>query len=123
VQEHAPGAGQILGHDRIEKAAGDPTLHDDPAESTRRGERGVVVQRIPIAGDLREQVDVALEDRATAPRRVAGPHRSHRGWGVDHAGSADTVRALRAMSPESLVMPRTVGVRHFRRPSPNWART
>jgi hypothetical protein len=44
LQEDAPGAGQILGDDRVQKSARHPALHDDAAEAARSGDRLVVVE-------------------------------------------------------------------------------
>src|SRR6478672_1603397 len=64
VQEHGAGAGQLLGHDGVEDGAGDASLDDDLAEPGRARGLLVVVQRVVVAADLGEQLDVARCDRA-----------------------------------------------------------
>ena len=72
-----PGPGQVLGDDRVEQAGGHSTLDDDAAEPGAGGRLGVVVQRIAVAGDLGEQLD------------VLGPHDAGAaGGGPDRAASS-----------------------------------
>jgi hypothetical protein len=79
VQEHGAGAGKVLGDDRVQDRAGDPTLDDDLAEA--RGSRGrlVVVERVAVSADVREAPDVLRFDPPaslcplTHPRRTPRP--------------------------------------------------
>ena len=77
LEEDAAGSGQLLRHECVEEAGGDATLHDDSAEPRPGGELGVVVDRVAVAGDLREELDVARRDGTGAGRRgpdVQGCH-------------------------------------------------
>ena len=69
-----PGPGEVLGHDRVEQAGGDAALDDDAAEPRPAATALVVVQRVPVAGDLGEQLDVAPGDGAGPPGGVADVH-------------------------------------------------
>ena len=55
-----PGPGSCSATERVEQARGHAALDDDRAEPARRGELGVVVDRVAVAGDLGEERDVAL---------------------------------------------------------------
>ena len=61
-----PGPGQVLGDDRVEQARRHAALDDDPAEARARGRLLVVVERVAVAGQLGEQLDVAVRDGAAA---------------------------------------------------------
>jgi len=50
-------------NERVQQAGGEPALHDEPAELRARGERGIEMQRVAVAGDLRELVDVLGRER------------------------------------------------------------
>ena len=72
VQEDAAGAGEVLGHDGVQQAGRDAALHDDPAEAAERGGGiRVVVQRVAVAGQLREELDVLGTHAARAAGLVA----------------------------------------------------
>jgi hypothetical protein len=59
VQEHASGAGQVLGDDGVQEPRGDTSLNDEAAEPARGCPRLVVVERVAVAGELGEELDVA----------------------------------------------------------------
>jgi hypothetical protein len=64
LEEDAPGPRKLLRDQRVEQPGGDAALHDDPAEAGPSGEGVVVVEGVPVAGQLREQLDVAVPDGA-----------------------------------------------------------
>src|SRR6185436_7899633 len=63
--------GQVLRHDRVKEAGCDSALDDDPAEARAGGRLFVVVERVPVARQLGEELDVALADRPRARRLLA----------------------------------------------------
>jgi hypothetical protein len=71
VQEDAPRARQILGHDRVQETGGDAALHDQTAETAPGGGRLVVVERVAVARELGEELDVAARDLPRARGGVA----------------------------------------------------
>ena len=92
LEEHAAGAGEVLGDDGVQQAGGDAALHDDPAEAGRRGELRVVVERVAIAGHLGEQLDVTRRHRA-GPAGGGADAQCGRGWrGAGHGHSAAPIR-------------------------------
>src|SRR6476659_1197944 len=74
VQEHTAGPGQVLGYHRVEQAAGNPALHDDPPEARPAGQQRVVVRGVAVAGELGEQLDVAGRYLPSPARCVAYLH-------------------------------------------------
>jgi hypothetical protein len=62
VQEHAPGARQVLGEDRDSSPDVIPRWTVMPPKRLLRRSR-IVVQRVPITRDLGEQLDVPRVDR------------------------------------------------------------
>ena len=71
VQEDRAGAGEVLGDDGVQQAGGDAALDDDPAEARSRGDGLVVVERVAVAGQLGEELDVPRRDAARAAGGVA----------------------------------------------------
>jgi hypothetical protein len=108
-QEDAPGAGQILGDNRVQKSARHAALHDDPAEAARSGDRLVVVERVPVARDLGEELDAACGDHARPARRVADA-RHQKISGHQGARVVAKIASARAAAPRrnsSIRPPRT----------------
>ena len=69
VKEDAARPGQLLRDDRVQQAARDTSLDDDPAEADPRlAPTHVVVQRVAVTGHLGEDLDVVLRD---LPRTTA----------------------------------------------------
>jgi hypothetical protein len=69
MEEDAAGSGQILGDDGVQETSRDAALDDDPAEPRARRRVVVVVKRVAVAGELRDELDVAYRD-APRPRRL-----------------------------------------------------
>ena len=63
MEEDAAGAGQLLGHDRVQQPGGDTALDDDPAEARVRGGPLVVVEGVAVARELAEELDVLRANR------------------------------------------------------------
>ncbi len=89
LKKHRPRPRQAMSHDRVEDRAGHAPLDDDLTERRRPGDGLVVVDRVVIATDLREQLDVLRlhEPRElgslTDLRRTTGPRigpLAVRGW-------------------------------------------
>src|SRR5439155_1821042 len=57
----------VPGHDRVQYRARHPALHHDAAEAGGARDRLVVVERIAIAADLGEELDVARRDEPGPP--------------------------------------------------------
>jgi DNA-3-methyladenine glycosylase I len=72
VQEHAARPGQVLGDDGVQQPRRHEALDDQPAAAARAGARLVVVQRVAIAGQLGEELDVAYEHGPRPPRPLPG---------------------------------------------------
>ena len=71
VQEHASRPGQVLGHDRVQQSRGHAALDDQPAEARPGSCLLVVVERIPVTGQLGEELDVPFRHPAAAAGDVA----------------------------------------------------
>ena len=67
MEEHAPGPGEVLGDDGVEEPGSDPALDDDAAEAGGAGGLLVVVERVAVAGQLREELDVLAAHAPRAP--------------------------------------------------------
>ena len=72
VEEDAARPGQVLGDDGVQQPGRHAALHDDAAEAERAAGVLVVVQRVAVAGQLGEQLDVARR-RSAALRRAVSP--------------------------------------------------
>src|SRR5262249_44015206 len=76
-----PWPRQVLPDDGVQQSAGDAALHDHSAEPAPRPPRPralVVVERVPIAGQLGEELDVARRKSPGTRRLVADVHLSSR---------------------------------------------
>jgi PhnB protein len=62
VQEDAARSRQVLGDDGVEQPRRDAALDDDPAEARRGSRLSVVVERVAVAGQLGEELDVTSAD-------------------------------------------------------------
>ena len=74
VQEHAARTRKILGDERVEEPRGHAALHDDPSEAAPKRSFFVVVERVVVARQLGEQLDVAPRDPSGPSRRLANLH-------------------------------------------------
>ena len=74
VQEDAPRPREVLGDHRVEQAGGDAALDDQAAEARARRGLLVVVQRVAVAGQRGEQLDVARLHEPAAAGGVADFH-------------------------------------------------
>jgi hypothetical protein len=72
MQEDAAGTWEVLGDDRVQQPGGDAALHDQTAEARAAGAIGVVVQRVAVARELGEELDVPLGHPAGAASDVTG---------------------------------------------------
>jgi hypothetical protein len=68
LEEDAARTGELFGHHRVQQRRRDTALDDETTERCPGGETFVVVDRVAVAGDLGEQLDVASAD-LTRPAR------------------------------------------------------
>ena len=87
MEEDASRPREVLGDDGVQEPRRDATLHDEPAEAASGRGLLVVVERVSVAGQLAEELDVPLEDDAGSARDVAN---------LRHAGENRTRPAARA---------------------------
>ena len=96
VEEHRARAGQDLGDEGVEQGGRQAAVDDQPAGPRRAGERRVEVERVAVAADPGEGLDVVRGDRprptspacptaggcqSTRRSRPAGQIRSNRSTG------------------------------------------
>src|SRR5262245_2061274 len=74
VKEDRAGAGELLGDDRVEESGGHASLYDHAAEPGRGRDLLVVVQRVAVARELGEQLDVPHRDGTGPAGGIADTH-------------------------------------------------
>jgi len=105
IQEHRPRAGQDLGHEGVEQGGREPAVDDQPAGPRRTRERRVEMERVAVAADPGEGLDVVRADRPDP-----GRPRARRGRIPVHAPARDRpgqIRSNRSTGRTKTVAPPT----------------
>ena len=76
AQEHRAGPGEVHRHERVEEPGREPALDDEPSEAGARREVGVEVQRVVVAGERGEGLDVVLRQGQRSTCGLADVRRS-----------------------------------------------
>jgi len=71
AEEHGPGAGKVHGDKGVQEARGESALHDEAAEACPFGERLIEVQRVVVASEPGERLDVLAGERQRTPGGLA----------------------------------------------------
>ena len=90
AHEDRPGARKIHRHQRVEHPGRDAALRHQAAEAGSGGEVGIEVERVPVLGDLRVELDVPRGDGLGPPRPL--PHLELHGVSLYRSDNRGTTR-------------------------------